>query len=139
MPVGPIAWNVIWAYDVPTMTAWYRDKLGLRVDHQAETATAFDCGQVVLVLIGTHANGPTTNPEIKGWDRNQMLFTFKVHDMDETLAELAERGLEPDHVAPVVIDGNPAPKWRVAQFTDPEGNVLELCDEPIRWFPGITS
>jgi predicted enzyme related to lactoylglutathione lyase len=91
----------------------------------------------VLVLIGRHDNGPQENPPRTGWDRNQLLFTFKVDDMDETLAELGKRGLEPDHVAPVVIDGNPTPRWRVAQFTDPEGNVIELCDEPVRWHPGI--
>jgi catechol 2,3-dioxygenase-like lactoylglutathione lyase family enzyme len=139
MPVGPIAWNVIWAYDVPSMTEWYRDKLGLRVDYAAETATAFDAGSVLLVLLGRHDNGPATNPELKGWDRNQMVITFKVNDMEQTLAELASRGLEPEHIAPVVIDGESAPRWRVAQFMDPEGNMLELCDEPLRWHPGINA
>jgi predicted enzyme related to lactoylglutathione lyase len=137
MAIGSISWNVIWAYDVATMTAWYRDKLGLRVDYAAETATSFDTGPCTLVLIGRHDNGPAGNPDRTGWDRNQLLFTFKVNDMDAALSELAERGVEPAHVAPVVIDGDAAPRWRVAQFVDPEGNIIELCDEPVRWHPGV--
>jgi predicted enzyme related to lactoylglutathione lyase len=92
----------------------------------------------VLVLIGRHDNGPGTNPDLTGWQRNQMVITFKVWDMDETLAELAERGVVPEHVGPVVIDGVDAPRWRIAQVMDPEGNMIELCDEPVRWHPAIT-
>lgn len=137
MTIGSLAWCVIWAYDVPMMTAWYRDKLGLRADHEDETATAFDVGPVVLVLIGTHENGPASNTPAQGWERNKVVFSFKVYDMDETLAELASRGVHPVHVAPTVIDNNPTPRWRVAQFMDPEGNMIELCDEPVRWHPMI--
>jgi predicted enzyme related to lactoylglutathione lyase len=137
VPVGSISWNVVWTYDVEAMTAWYRDKLGLRVAYSGATATSFDTGPCALVLIGRHDNGPAENPPRQGWERNQVLFTFKVDDMDTTLAELAERDLVPVHVAPVVIDGDPAPRWRVAQCIDPEGNIVELCDEPVRWHPGI--
>jgi predicted enzyme related to lactoylglutathione lyase len=135
--IGALSWNVIWVYDVEKMTDWYANVLGLRVDYRAETATAFDTGACVLVLIGRHDNGPVQDPGTRGWERNHVLFTFKVYDMDETLADLATRGAVPLHVAPVVIDEIAVPRWRIAQIMDPEGNIIELCDEPVRWNPGI--
>ncbi len=137
MPLGSISWNLVWAHDIEPMTAWYRDGLGLRLMTSTEQSAVFDTGPCILVLIGRHDNGPGANPPVTGWERNQVLFTFSVTDMDATLAELAGRGVTPVHVAPVVIDGNDAPKWRVAQLMDPEGNIVELCDEPVRWYAGV--
>lgn len=137
MPIGSLAWNVIWVYDLALMTDWYERGLGLRVDYRAETATAFDTGGCALVLLGRHDNGPQEDPGTVGWERNHLLFTFKVYDMDETLAELAARGIEPIHVGPVVIDEIAAPRWRIAQLLDPEGNIVELNDEPVRWWGSV--
>ncbi|MEX5636066.1 VOC family protein [Parafrankia sp. FMc2] len=137
MPLGAISWNLVWTHDIGPMTAWYRDGLGLKVLSTTEQSAVFDTGPCILVLIGRHDNGPSANPPLRGWERNQVLFTFKVDDMDAELAELAERGVEPIHIAPVVIDGVDTPRWRVAQLMDPEGNIVELCDEPVRWHPHI--
>lgn len=133
--IAGISWIVIWTYDLGRMTSWYRDMLGLRVAYSTTSATAFEVGACVLVLLARRDNGPLGDPATQGWDRNQMVFTMKVHDMDEVLGKLQRRGVEPSHVAPVVIDGQDAPEWRVAQLMDPEGNFVELCDEPVRWFP----
>lgn len=137
MAIGALAWTVVWVYDIETMTRWYAEGLGLRVDYRAETATAFDTGGCALVLLGRHDNGPTEDPLTKGWERNHVLFTFKVYDMDETLADLATRDITPIHVGPVVIDEISTPSWRIAQLMDPEGNIVELNDEPVRWYAGI--
>lgn len=137
MGLGAICWNIIWTYDLDQMSRWYTEVLGLRVDHHTESVVAYDTGQALLLLLTGRANGPPQDPGTSGWVRNQVLLSFKVDDMDATLAELAGRGAVPIHVAPVVIAGVDRPKWRVAQFHDPEGNTIELCDEPIRWHPGL--
>ncbi|QLQ09220.1 MAG: VOC family protein [Nocardioidaceae bacterium] len=137
MSIGAISWNILWTYDLPTTAAWYENVLGLKVRIRKESVVSFDTGHTVLNLMARHDNGPEANPGTTGWDRNQVLFVFHVEDMEAALAELAERGAEPWHIAPIVIEGQPKPRWRVAQFMDPEGNVIELCDEPVRWNPFI--
>jgi catechol 2,3-dioxygenase-like lactoylglutathione lyase family enzyme len=62
-----------------------------------------------------------TRPGVTGgWDH----LALEVEDLDQAYAELTARGV-PFHVPP---EGFPpeSPSMRIAFFTDPDGNVLEL-------------
>jgi predicted enzyme related to lactoylglutathione lyase len=94
--------------DLPVARAWYERLFGRAADlipNEREAAwQVADGGWVYLV----------TDPERAG----KALVTVIVEDLEAQVAELAERGVEPESLE--TIPGAAAK----AEFTDPEGNAI---------------
>lgn len=95
--------------DMTREVAFYRDMLGLEVAFDSAHWTTFRTGACTLAL---HGGGRIGSHNVR--------FNFDVDDLDRVRAELRERGVETSEVR------EPAPGIRVADATDPEGNVVSL-------------
>lgn len=119
--------------DLDTMVVWYRDKLGFVVE-KAWTVEELD-GVRLAYLVGPGwrleliegGTGPFAPPPA---DFNAHFqrggyghIGFAVEDVDETVAALATRGVEPFVPPESYPEGA---ERRVAFFMDPEGNVIEI-------------
>jgi predicted enzyme related to lactoylglutathione lyase len=104
---------VIYVRDLDGMTSFYRDVLGMAVEHQtdhyAELRPAG--GGAHVALHSGRAVGAMSEPH---W-----FMELKVRNIDHAAAELRARGVE-------VGDVQERPFGRFAPFVDPEGNRLEL-------------
>ena len=98
--------------DLDRAVDFYENVLGLQKKYQFSSYVGFDCGGVEIGLVP----GRTTETQ-----ENAPCVDFLVRDVDEACQTLRERGVrfhkEP-HDTP----------WggRIALFTDPDGNVLQL-------------
>ena len=76
--------------------------------------------------------GPTAFAPFKGDTtyfasaRQQVMFNFRVRDLDAMIAQLRALGEE------VTADPEPGPFGRFARLHDPEGNAVELWEPPGR-------
>ena len=116
MPLDRIAYCVLYVADLERMARFYGETLGLPVNERNERFVAFAGAGAPLAL---EAGGPpAAGPRAK--ERNPMLLQFAVADIEEAVAELAERG--------VAIEGGVrrGPYGALAFFHDPEGNRLAL-------------
>ncbi|NIP82777.1 MAG: VOC family protein [Gemmatimonadetes bacterium] len=106
-------------HDVGAATAYYRDRLGMRLLFEAGGMAFFDCGGIRLML------GPPSSEE---HDHPGSIVYFEVADIEAAHWELEARGVEfmraPGRVAEV--DGTEL--W-LAFFRDPWENVLALMSE----------
>jgi len=74
-------------------------------------------------------NGPDAMDDTRGWQRNKVLPSFRVEDIRAEVAAIESRGgpcisgIKPTMGAP----GEPPKGW-IAQFMDPEGNIIEICE-----------
>jgi predicted enzyme related to lactoylglutathione lyase len=115
--IGQIAIN---AKDIPAMTAFYRDVLGLKHLFSAGDRMAFfDCGGVRLML------SQPSNPEL---DHPASIIYFVVPEMEAAHASLVANGVKIEH-APVMAAKMPDHELWLCPFRDPEGNILELMCE----------
>jgi catechol 2,3-dioxygenase-like lactoylglutathione lyase family enzyme len=107
--------------DLDTAITWYQEKLGLRLtplkseDFSAFLAFAKD-DDIGVALVAILAGEPAANVE-----DHPILFTKKIEACRE---EFASRGIQ---VRPLQHDsgGN-----SFFQFSDLEGNIIEVCVEP---------
>lgn len=130
MTIGALGWNLLYVSDLATMRNFYENVMGLTVRWETEGIVALSTGGCTLELM----ERPGMDNPRTGWDRSPLLMSFHVDDIDATIAELISAGAE--QFAPIRhVVGVDAPEWRLAQFIDPEGNLFELCDEPVGWFP----
>lgn len=114
--IGQIAIPV---HDVPRAIAFYRDLLGLRFLFDAPPSMAFlECGGVRLML---------AIPD-SAHDHPSSIVYFAVSDVEETYANLRERGVEFID-APHVISRVDGMELWMAFFRDPDGNVMGLMQE----------
>jgi catechol 2,3-dioxygenase-like lactoylglutathione lyase family enzyme len=114
--LGQIAIN---AHDLQRATAFYRDKLGLRLLFTAGKLAFFDCGGVRLML------DVAEKPE---FDHPSSILYFRVPDINA-----AHRQLVANHVRfedePHVIARMPDHDLWMTFFRDSEGNLLALMSE----------
>ncbi|MEX5636063.1 VOC family protein [Parafrankia sp. FMc2] len=130
--LGPLSWNLVYVDDLAAMRAFYEGVLGLPVKNASPYFAAYHTGGCTLELMARRDNGPASGSASRGWERNRVLMSFKVENMTAVIAELTRRGATLLHgpSPTVAADGLP-PEGQVAQFIDPEGNIFELCDEPL--------
>ncbi len=114
--IGQIAIN---AKDLERATAFYRDRLGLRLLFAAPGLAFFDCGGVRLMLSGAE------EPE---FDHPSSVLYFKVDDIAASHQELVARGVE-FRREPHVIHRAPGMELWMAFFRDSEGNTQALMCE----------
>jgi methylmalonyl-CoA/ethylmalonyl-CoA epimerase len=105
--------------DLETMTAFYRDQIGLRFLFSAPGMSFFDLGGVRLML---------SLPERGHEDRHASILYFDVADIAAAHAALAGRGVAFEG-PPHVVHRYPGGELWVAFFHDPEGNFLSLMSD----------
>jgi catechol 2,3-dioxygenase-like lactoylglutathione lyase family enzyme len=110
---------LLYVKDLPRMTAFYRDGLGLRVVTDSPTWVELDVGGVAL---GLHAipdaiakDITITTPPARRADTPIKLI-FETLDLDASIAHATRAG--------AVMDA-PSP-WGSCDGIDPEGNVFQL-------------
>ena len=114
-----LAYCITYVADLPAMTTFYRDILGLPVVEQNERFVAFGGAGAPLAL---EAGGPPPDgPRSK--ERHPTLSQFAVAALDLAVAALAARG--------VPIEGaiKRGAFGALAFFRDPEGNRLALVEK----------
>ena len=115
--IGQIAVNV---KDADRGTAFYQDKLGLKLLFKAPPGLAFfDCGGVRLML------SPAEKPE---FDHPSSVLYFAVPDIQAAYGKLKESGVHFED-EPHLIARMPSHDLWMTFFRDSEGNLLALMSE----------
>lgn len=128
--IGHLGWNLLYVRDIEVMRHFYVDVVGLPVRWETEGIVAFATGGCFFELM---ERKDLDNPRV-GAERSPLLMSFHVDDLDTAMATLVANGAQ-RHSDVRWIIGTDAPEFRLVQFIDPEGNLFEICDEPIGWFP----
>ncbi len=119
MELGSIGQVGMSVGDVDACVDFYRDRLGLRLIARAAPGLAFfDCGGVRLMLSGVADGGPSGNS----------VLYFGVGDIEESCAELTERGVDVGR-GPVLVHSAADYELWMAFFEDPSGNTLAVMEE----------
>jgi methylmalonyl-CoA/ethylmalonyl-CoA epimerase len=113
--IGQVAVTVS---DVDRATAFYRDKLGLKLLFQVPNMAFFDCGGVRLMVSGGDRSGETYSS----------IIYFKVADIEEAHRELAARGVAFEREPHMVARLADHELW-MAFLRDPDRNLLAVMCE----------
>lgn len=120
LSLGPLLQISMNAHDIGRATAFYRDRLGVRLLFEVPPKMAFfDCGGVRLML---------SLPEGAQYDHPGSILYFRVADIQEAHATLVARGV-PFVTEPHLIARMPDHELWLADFSDSEGNTLALMSE----------
>ncbi|MBI4202632.1 MAG: VOC family protein [Chloroflexi bacterium] len=117
--IDGIAGVILWTDDVERLAAFYRDMLGLPVHSVRPDFVAFTLGGLRL-SVGRHdgVSGRSRDPY-------RVMVNLGVADIHDAYARMKQQG--------VVFLRPPAQEhwggW-VATFQDPDGNVLQLLQQP---------
>jgi predicted enzyme related to lactoylglutathione lyase len=131
--IGPLSWVLVYVADIPKMRHFYEKVMGLPIKRATEQVVVFKTGACTLELMGNLANGPEKMDDAHGWARNKVLISFHVEDIRAETARLEAAGYPCiTGIKPTVssIQGAP-PRGYIAQFIDPEGNIIELGQMPL--------
>ncbi len=111
---------IMWTDQIERMTAFYRETLRLPVHSVRPHFVAFQLAHGVRLSVGTHAevHGPAQEPV-------RVTVNLNVPDIHAARQELAARGVA--FVRPPERE-----HWGgwVASFRDPDGNLLQLLQQP---------
>jgi len=110
----------IWSEDLNNLLPFYRDVVGLNVGMESPGFVILGDPNVPAVALGTHSEvrGPAKEPA-------RHIVALETDDVDAEFARLKGRG-----VTFIEEPSSPGPGVRVATFTDPEGNLLQLVQVP---------
>ena len=98
------------------LAAWYRDVLGIPLEHWGGALLRYDAPGHPLVAVWSAF--PTGSRQFKPSTREFMI-NFAVDDLDAMLARLREKGIP-------VIDRQEDENGRFASILDPDGTKIEL-------------
>jgi predicted enzyme related to lactoylglutathione lyase len=114
-----LAGVIIWTDQLERMAAFYRDTLGLPVHSTRPHFIAFEFDGVRL-SVGTHSDvhGPAPEPV-------RVTVNLGVRDIQAVWREMTARGV-------VFVRPPEREHWGgwVASFRDPDGNLLQLLQQP---------
>ena len=117
--VENLAGVIIWTEDLERLVAFYRETLGLEPHSIRSNFVAFRFGDVRLSL-GKHDGvaGPAREP-------HRIMVNLGVADIHQTYRRLKEAGV-------LFIRPPERERWGgwVATFSDPDGNILQLLQQP---------
>ena len=131
MLLGPLRWVLLYVADLEMMADWYQKTFDLKPKMKADTFVAFDTGGCTFELMGSHDNGPEEMNDVRGWDRNKVLISFIVENIEDVVTKVEARGCKSvSGIKPTVAPTGEQPIGYIAQFMDPEGNLVEICQEP---------
>jgi methylmalonyl-CoA/ethylmalonyl-CoA epimerase len=123
LSITGLAQIAIVVHDIDRSIAFYRDVLGLRFLFQASPGLAFlECGGVRLMF---------ALPETRALDHPNSILYFKVSDIQGSWTELAAAGATTEHGPHIIAQLGAVDVW-LAEFRDPEGNILALMSEVAR-------
>ena len=105
--------------DMERSVAFYRDTLGLPVKYETGDWVELDAGNVTIAL-RRYGSGPEGRPEL-GVGAGATV-VFQVEDMEETKAELEDKGVK--LIGGVFEYGS----VKLAAFEDLNGNVLQVYE-----------
>ncbi len=131
--IGELRWVLVYVKDVDKVRDFYENVLQLPLKSVRPQIVVFNTGRCVLELMGKLDNGPAVMDDARGWDRNKVLISFHVEDIKAEVRAIESRGGKCiSGIRPTVgaAPGQP-PMGAIAQFMDPEGNIIELCEEPL--------
>jgi predicted enzyme related to lactoylglutathione lyase len=112
--IGQIAVN---AHDLDRATAFYRDKLGMKLLFAVPPRMSFfDCAGIRLML---------SLPDKPEFDHASSIIYFNVEDIQQAVAVLKERGVQFEEEPEFVADMGSYDLW-MAAFRDSENNLLAL-------------
>lgn len=110
---------ILWTEDVERLAAFYRDVLELTPHSTRPDFVAFSLGDLRL-SIGRHdsVSGRTSDPF-------RIMVNLGVQDIQRVVARLKQRGV-------AFIREPEQERWGgwVATFSDPDGNMLQLLQQP---------
>jgi len=114
-----LAGVIIWTVDLDRLVAFYRDTLGLTPHSVRPDFVAFSFGDVRLSL-GRHSEvtGPSRDPY-------RIMVNLAVEDIQAVTVRLRQRGV-------AFVREPKQEQWGgwVATFRDPDGNMLQLLQQP---------
>ena len=114
-----VAGIILWTDDLERLSAFYRDTLGLTPHSVRPDFVAFSFGEVRLSL-GKHSEvaGPNRDPY-------RIMVNLAVDDIHAVARSLMQQGV-------VFLRSPEQEGWGgwVATFWDPDGNVLQLLQQP---------
>ncbi len=122
-PAG-ISAITLFVEDLSATKAFYERAFGLPVHFQDDASVVFDFGNALINLLvageGSDLIGPAPVAPAGTGARHQL--TIAVDDVDATVAELRDRGVE-------LLNGPMDRAWgiRTASFADPAGNIWEIA------------
>jgi predicted enzyme related to lactoylglutathione lyase len=112
--IGQIAVN---AHDLERATAFYRDKLGMKLLFVVPPRMSFfDCAGLRLML---------SLPDRPEFDHASSIIYFNVEDLQQAVTTLKERGVLFEEEPEFVADMGTYDLW-MASFRDSENNLLAL-------------
>ena len=117
--IDGVAGMIIWTERMAAMAAFYRDTLGLPVHSERPHFVAFEWGDMRF-SIGAHSEVRGKNAEPQRIMVN--LATSDIHTLHKRLAAAGVRFIRPPE----------REHWGgwVATFEDPDGNLLQLLEQP---------
>ena len=112
---------IIWTEEMGRLLPFYRDTLGLTVDVDTPEFVLFAADGAGQLGLGVHS-------EVKGQSRdpNRVMIDLGVDDCQAEYERLRTKGVEFMR-EPSTDPGDP---HIVATFRDPDGNVVQLIEEP---------
>jgi predicted enzyme related to lactoylglutathione lyase len=109
-----LAYSILFTSDMPGMTEFYRDAVGLKTDHESPYFTSFQTGPSSFALL---AIAPEQKPEY------ELCFTTK--ELEADVERLRKRGMK------FIDEIRKQPFGRLIHMRDPEGTLVTLL-EPAR-------
>ncbi len=115
--------------NLPRAAAFYRDMLELRAVNEDDNAVAFDFGNTIINLLKITEAHDLIAPGVVGGREagSRFQLTIWTDDADAVCEDLAKRGV-------VLLNGPMNREWgmRTACFTDPDGFIWEIAQEPLQ-------
>ena len=109
---------IIWTEDLPRLTAFYRDVMGLQPEMEQGEFVAFQGAGGAQLVLGVHSE-----VKVHAKDPKRIMVDFHVDDCQTEYERLRAKGVEfmrpPSQDEGVII----------ATFPDADGNVLQLFQE----------
>jgi catechol 2,3-dioxygenase-like lactoylglutathione lyase family enzyme len=108
--------------DIPKARQFYGDTLGLRVSEQHGMLTLHTAGERDTLIYPKPDHSPAT----------YTILNFPVDDIEATVDELTERGVEFEHYDGAPQDDRGIMRGEgpyIAWFKDPAGNILSVLQE----------
>jgi predicted enzyme related to lactoylglutathione lyase len=112
-----VIWAGIWVESLETSISFYRDVLGIPLLRKGKDWAHFDIGQGVMLEL---MSGGKAGAAPKTADQQPIILGLQVNDLDSCVAELKQKGI---HFVGEIGEFH-GTRW--AQFSDPEGNRLEI-------------
>lgn len=112
---------IIWTEDLGRLLPFYRDTLGLKTQMETGEFVVFAAEQGAALCLGLHSEvkGPSRDP-------SRVMVDLAVDDCRAEYDRLRAKGVE--FIREPGVD--PGDGIMIATFKDPDGNVLQLMQEP---------